>query len=301
LGVTCIYLLTGKTPKDLEYNPSTGEMIWEPLVQVSDHLSSVLRKMLEVSVRNRYKSAQEVLRGLEMEPYLDSLAKSLLVKSDGSIKEQNHQMLDSAILCNSPGNSTSTGVAQVAAAIRARRAKTSESLGLRPGVLMAKATILDSNNSNGSQNQNSKVVRKLNTQDLLTAYLKGRRDFALHNLSLLNLQGADLSETNFHSAQLRKTNLQGANLHDSDFGRASLTEANLRDANLSKAYFSNADLEGADLRGADLSHAYLSNANLRGANLCGANLTGAKITDEQLGLAKTNWMTVRPNGKRGLL
>jgi serine/threonine-protein kinase len=307
LGVTCIYLLTGKTPKDLEYNPSTGEMIWEPLVQVSDHLTSVLRKMLEVSVRNRYKSAQEVLRGLEMEPYLDSLAKSLLVKSDGSIKEPTHnQIANSAILCNPPGNSTSAGVAQVAAAIRARRAKTAESIGLhpggmRPGVLMAKPTILESNNSNGSQNQNSKIVRKLNTQDLLTAYLKGRRDFALHDLSLLNLQGADLSETNFHSAQLRKTNLQGANLHDSDFGRASLTEANLRDTNLSKAYFSNADLEGADLRGADLSHAYLSNANLRGTNLCGANLTGAKITDEQLGLAKTNWMTVRPNGKRGLL
>jgi serine/threonine protein kinase, bacterial len=34
--------------------------------------------------------------------------------------------------------------------------------------------------------------------------------------------------------------------------------------------------------------------------LCGANLTGAKITEEQLALAKTNWMTVRPSGKRGL-
>ncbi len=32
---------------------------------------------------------------------------------------------------------------------------------------------------------------------------------------------------------------------------------------------------------------------------CGANLTGAKIEDEQLALAKTNWMTIRPNGKRG--
>ncbi|MEH2453747.1 pentapeptide repeat-containing protein, partial [Nostoc sp.] len=68
-----------------------------------------------------------------------------------------------------------------------------------------------------------------------------------------------------------------------------------------KSGFNHADLEGADLRGADLSNAYLSNANLRGANLCGANLTSAKISDEQLALAKTNWMTVRPNGKRGLL
>ncbi|WP_448265336.1 protein kinase domain-containing protein [Nostoc sp. DSM 114159] len=300
LGVTCIYLLTSKTPKDLDYNPNTGEMMWEQLVQVSDHLGNVLRKMLEVSVRNRYQSAAEVLRALEIEPYLDSLAKGLLTKSDNRSKERTHNHLEnSAVLCNNPAG-TNTGVAQVAAAIRARRAKAAEAAGLHQGSGMAKSTTFSSN-SNGSQSQNSKVGRKLDTQGLLTAYLKGRRDFALHNLNLLNLQGADLSQTNFHSAQLQKTNLQGANLHNSDFGRASLTRANLKDANLSKAYFNHADLEGADLRGADLSNAYLSNANLRGANLCGANLTSAKISDEQLALAKTNWMTVRPNGKRGLL
>ncbi|WP_017651345.1 serine/threonine-protein kinase [Fortiea contorta] len=308
LGVTCIYLLTTKSPKDLDYNPTTGEMLWEELVQISDHLKGVLRKMLEVSVRNRYQSAEEVLRGLEMEPYLESLAQGLLVKSDVNFKEsaRNHRG-DSSILCNgSTSNPTSSGVAQVAAAIRARRAKAAEAAGLHTakmhaGSQIAKQTTLGSTNSNGSQGQNSQVARKFDTQGLLSAYLKGRRDFAQHNLSMLNLQGADLSETNFHSAQLRKTNLQGANLHHSDFGRASLTRANLKDANLSKAYFNNADLEGVDLRGADLSYAYFSNANLRGANLCGANLMGAKISEEQLSLAKTNWLTVRPNGKRGLL
>ncbi|MCF2151570.1 serine/threonine-protein kinase [Desmonostoc muscorum LEGE 12446] len=298
LGVTCIYLLTSKTPKDLDYNPTTGEMMWEQLVQVSDHLSNVLRKMLEVSVRNRYQSAADVLRALQIEPYLDSLAQGLLVKSpDAGVKARTHNNIeDSAVLCSNPSVAvTSAGVAQVAAAIRARRAKAGEASG------MGKSTTLVNSNGNGSQIPNSKIERKLDTQSLLTAYMKGRRDFALHNLSLLNLQGADLSGTNFHSAQLQKTNLQGANLHNSDFGRASLTRANLKDANLSKAYFNHSDLEGADLRGADLSHAYLSNANLRGANLCGANLTNAKISDEQLALAKTNWMTVRPNGKRGLL
>jgi serine/threonine-protein kinase len=303
LGVTCIYLLTSKTPKDLDYNPNTGEMIWEQLVQVSDHLSNVLRKMLDVSVRNRYQSAAEVLRALEIEPYLESLAKGLLIKSDTGSKEQTHNHLEnSAVLCNNSSVAvTSAGVAQVAAAIRARRAKAAEGAGSHHGSGMGKSTTLANSNSNGSQVQNSKVERKLDTQGLLTAYQKGRRDFALHNLSLLNLQGADLSGTNFHSTQLQKTNLQGANLHNSDFGRASLSKANLKDANLTKAYFNHADLEGADLRGADLSNAYLSNANLRGANLCGANLTSAKISDEQLALAKTNWMTIRPNGKRGLL
>ncbi|WP_392535497.1 pentapeptide repeat-containing protein [Nostoc sp. C117] len=302
LGVTCIYLLTSKTPKDLDYNPTTGEIMWEQLVQVSDHLSNVLRKMLEVSVRNRYQSATEVLRALEIEPYLESLAQSLLVKStDSGVKARGHNHTeDSAVLSSNP-SATSAGVAQVAAAIRARRAKAAEAGGLHQPSGIAKSTTLVNSNSNNSQIQNSKIERKLDTQSLLTAYMKGRRDFALHNLSLLNLQGAELSGTNFHSAQLQKTNLQGANLHNSDFGRASLNKANLKDANLTKAYFNHADLEAADLRGADLSNAYLSNANLRGANLCGANLTNAKISDEQLALAKTNWMTVRPNGKRGLL
>ncbi|BBD64813.1 pentapeptide repeat-containing serine/threonine kinase [Nostoc commune NIES-4072] len=302
LGVTCIYLLTSKTPKDLDYNPNTGEIMWEQLVQVSDHLGNVLRKMLEVSVRNRYQSATEVLRALEIEPYLESLAKGLLIKSDTGSKDRTHSHLEnSAVLCNN-SSATSTGVAQVAAAIRARRAKAAaEAGGLHQGSGMAKSTTFVNSNSNSSQVKTSKVERKLDTQGLLTAYQKGRRDFALHNLSLLNLQGADLSQTNFHSTQLQKTNLQGANLHNSDFGRASLTRANLKDANLSKAYFNHADLQGADLRGADLSNACLSNANLQGANLCGANLTNAKISDEQLALAKTNWMTIRPNGKRGLL
>ena len=302
LGVTCIYLLSGKTPKDLDYNPKTGEMMWEHLVPANNHLTTVLRKMLDVSVRNRYQSAEEVLRALDMEPYLESLAQGLLVKSDASVKEPTyHRVENSAILNNpSPAASSAGGSAQVAAAIRARRAKNAESQGMRQGSSAGKSTSLASNTSISSYRQNSQG-RKLNPQSLLTAYVKGRRDFALHNLSFLKLPGVDLSDTNFHAAQFQSTNLQGANLHNSDFGKASLTRVNLRDANVSKAYFNHANLEGADLRGADLSEAYLTNANLRGANLCGANLCGAKVSDEQLALAKTNWMTIRPNGKRGLL
>jgi hypothetical protein len=47
--------------------------------------------MLEGSVRHRYQSAEEVLRALDIEPYLDSLAKGwrlnlpLIIKSDRSI------------------------------------------------------------------------------------------------------------------------------------------------------------------------------------------------------------------------
>ncbi|MEL6458796.1 MAG: serine/threonine-protein kinase [Cyanobacteria bacterium J06621_15] len=307
LGITCIYLLTGKSPKDLEYNPATGEVMWQHLVHASDHFAQVLGKMMDVSVHNRYQSADEVLRALEMEPYLDSLASGLAAPSNhGSPRTSTGVVGGTNTTNNSSTSFSSAGVAQVAAAIRARKAKAASGTAVRTrrannSFLKSKTATSVSNSGKPSDGKSQAQQRRLNSESLLTAYLKGRRDFALHNLSLLNLQGSDLSETNFHSSKFEKTNLQNANLYNSDFGRANLSKANLRDANLSKAYFNHADLELADLRGADLSYAHLSNANLRGANLCGANLTGAKISPEQLALAKTNWMTVRPNGRRGLL
>ncbi len=306
LGITCIYLLTGKSPKDLEYNPATGEVMWQHLVHPSEHFAQVLAKMMDVSVRNRYQSADEVLSALEMEPYLDSLASGLAAPSNmGASPKTATGVVDSANTNNSSTSFSSAGVAQVAAAIRARKAKSASGTAVRTwkanNRVLTSKTAASAPDSTKSYAQKSKSQRRLNSESLLTAYLKGRRDFALHNLSLLSLPGSDLSQTNFHSSKFEKTNLQNANLSHSDFGRANLSKANLRDANLSKAYFNHADLELADLRGADLSYAHLSNANLRGANLCGANLTGARVTPEQLALAKTNWMTIRPSGRRGLL
>lgn len=69
LGVTCIYLLTGKSPKKFPYSRSTCEMVWQEHVQVSDHFAKVLNKMLEAAVRYRYQSAREVLN--EIDPEFD--------------------------------------------------------------------------------------------------------------------------------------------------------------------------------------------------------------------------------------
>lgn len=306
LGVTCIYLLTAKIPKDLEYNPTTGDMMWDHLVDISEHLTKVLKKMLEVSLRNRYQSPQEVLRALDMEPYLDSLAQGLLSKPGGSPPEPTAHQRDLGINAvhsvNSTRDQNDGGVSKMAASIRARRGKTPDGIEWKHGSIPNRETGYKSNSSDGNNinNSGSSSPRKLDSQSLLSAYEKGRRDFASHSFTRLNLTNTDLSGTNFYAAQFYKANFQGTNLHNTDFGRASLKDANLKDADLSKAYLSNADLEGADLRGANLSQAYLSQANLRGANLSGANLTGARISDEQLASAKTNWLTVRPNGKRGL-
>lgn len=307
IGVTCIYLLTGKSPKDLDYDPATGELLWQKHVHVSDHFAGVLKKMLEVSVRHRYQSANDIFRDLDLEPYLDSLAKGMVSQPNPTTRKPTLPMRtgpDSA-------GSGSSPAARAALAIRARQYRPQDSAGLNSSN-MARSRPLDTRPSGTTGGRDSagrgrsapgdkpKPPTRLDAEGLQAYYSKGKRDFALYDLSLLNLQKATLSEAVFHQANMTKINLQGATLFNADFGRANLSRANLRDANLAKAYFSNADLEGADLRGADLSYAYMVNANLRGANLCGANLTGAKLTEEQLAMARTNWMTVRPSGKRGV-
>jgi serine/threonine-protein kinase len=301
----------------MEYDPATGEILWREQVHISDHFTDVLKKMLEVSVRHRYQNATEVLRALDLEPYLDSLARSMVSQPNRSRSGLPYSgelgELSSPSSSSSPSSPPSSPSARMAAAIRARQASKSlisgplqsEATTIQPGsprrrTIVQAANSLTEINSRSSGGNPISGIPKPSADDLLAAYAKGRRDFSSHDLSLLNLAKTDLSGANFHEAKLHKINLQGANLLNSDFGRASLSQASLKNAKLARAYLSHADLAGADLRGADLSYAYLSHANLRGANLCGADLTGAKVTDEQLSTARTNWATIHPSGKRGL-
>lgn len=74
LGVTCIYLLTGKTPIELDTDTKTGELLWQPWVTVSPHFDSILTKMLKPSVAERYQTVDDVERALDLEPYYSNLA-----------------------------------------------------------------------------------------------------------------------------------------------------------------------------------------------------------------------------------
>lgn len=309
LGVTCIYMFTGKAPKDLAYDPMTGEMLWRQHVQVSEHFATVLSKMLEISVRHRYQSASEVFRALDLEPYLESLTGNITtVRNPNSPNSNSPTTLPSSVGGLSPA-------ARAAMAIQARQQQAKEGTSLQSAESARQRSMAARSISNSMRTGDSKgrgngttssgtagrtpTPARLEAADIQNYYGKGRRDFASHRLERIQLPRTDLAEANFHQSNLKQANFQGAVLTSVDFGRANLQGVNLRDASLMKVYMSNADLQDADLRGADLRGAYLLNANLRGANLGGANLTGAKVTPEQLAMAKTNWMTVKPNGKRG--
>ncbi|ACK68930.1 serine/threonine protein kinase [Gloeothece citriformis PCC 7424] len=66
LGLTAIYLLTGKTPQELETDPLTGEIIWKHYVpQLSENLTYVLDKAIKSFHKERFLTAQEMLNALE--------------------------------------------------------------------------------------------------------------------------------------------------------------------------------------------------------------------------------------------
>jgi serine/threonine protein kinase len=73
LGVTCIYLLTGKPPLDFESDIRTGRLKWEDSVQVSQSFAKVLDKMIQPALENRFKTASDVLRALGQKTSHDDL------------------------------------------------------------------------------------------------------------------------------------------------------------------------------------------------------------------------------------
>ena len=303
LGVTCMYLMSGKAPKNMDCDPLTGDIEWLKYANVSEEFGEILLTMLEVAVKNRYKTAEEALQALDLSTHIDNLAESMVggLMSSGS---------DSRMVASSSRKSAYTSGNRNSSTSRSRsggRNSSSSSSRSNSNSRTRMGNTRNSRNTSSRSNQTNSVERaneprkpvKLNGKALLSSYSGGRRDFAQKDISLQDLQDANLSGVNFHHSRMIKINLQGADLSSTDFTGCDLRQASLRNANLGRSYLSSANLEGADLRGADLSYAQFKDTKLKGANLCGANLGNSTITEEQLAQAKTNWSTVLPNGRRG--
>jgi serine/threonine protein kinase, bacterial len=292
LGVTCMYLMSGKAPKNMECDPITGDINWFKYINVSDSFAEILTKMLEVAVKSRYKTAQEVLDVLDVEQHADSLADSML--SPTSVSD--NQIVTGRASMASPRRSqvsdrSSRGVgARSATASKYSRSSTRVSQ-QRTGV--GQTTSLDPGSKAPAK------PMKISAEEIVRAYEAGRKDFGLKDLSMQDLQNTNLSESKFHESKLVRVNFQGSNLSRSNFTSCDVRQSLFRNADLTKCLFNSSNLEGTDLRGTNLSGANFKNTKLKGANLCGANLSETNLTKEQLAETKVNWMTIMPTGKRG--
>lgn len=61
LGVTCLYLLTGKAPLDFKSNPRTGELYWQDKVQLSPRFEHLLTTMLRPALGDRYQTIEDII------------------------------------------------------------------------------------------------------------------------------------------------------------------------------------------------------------------------------------------------
>jgi serine/threonine-protein kinase len=70
LGVTAIYLLTGKPPHELETDQQTGEILWHHYApQVSPNLAQVLNQAMKPHAGDRYTTASKMLHALQSANY----------------------------------------------------------------------------------------------------------------------------------------------------------------------------------------------------------------------------------------
>ncbi|MBL1210777.1 serine/threonine-protein kinase [Geminocystis sp. GBBB08] len=264
LGSTCLFLMTAKSPKDIPCNDLTGELLWEQEVKISKGFAKILRKMLEVDVRIRYKSAEEVINDLDIAPYEKELEQNMFSNTKPFISPSSES--------ENNDNTSLSATSRLAMAIRARKSRQGKTPYLSP----------------------------MTPKSILTAYASGRMDFSKQIFNQFNFAGADIPLINFRHCTLIQSNFEECNLKGANFYSANLTKAKFSKANLKKVHFFKANLEEANLEGAILEGANLEKANLEGANLCGANLTNANVQDEQLENAQTNWATIFPDGKRRL-
>ena len=65
LGMTCIFLFTGKEPIYFAVDPRTSEVRWRAGVKVSEDLADIIDKMIRISLPDRYQSAVHVLQAIE--------------------------------------------------------------------------------------------------------------------------------------------------------------------------------------------------------------------------------------------
>jgi serine/threonine-protein kinase len=91
LGLTAIFLLTGKSPQDLQSDPGTGEIIWqEYATQIDPKLVAILTQAIKFHPRDRFTTAREMLEALDSSVPWQNLTKKTLVVAPRQGSNQNN-------------------------------------------------------------------------------------------------------------------------------------------------------------------------------------------------------------------
>jgi len=90
LGVTTLYLLTGKAPLDFQ-NDRSGTLQWREKVQVSKPLGRILDKMLQPSLQERYQLVLPILKALDVDISHSNLSDCMSAQENPTTTKQSSQ------------------------------------------------------------------------------------------------------------------------------------------------------------------------------------------------------------------
>lgn len=302
LGMTAIYLLTGMSLKDIECNHQTGEIDWQKYVTVSDSFATVLRKMTELAIKYRYKSAAEVLDALNVLPYEEGMMQGMIGSPGNSSKGSGENTtfrtagtvgrssLDTSsttrIRSNFQGNDQSTGsLTAPQTSLRTRGTPSSDTTlnGSISSTSQSPKQTSTSINRGLAEGGNGGVAYNVSVQP---GHGGGRRrsptDMTVVNKPIQwttkALLGAyesgqrDFTDQSFQNLIVGKAFLPAINFYQSD-----LSYANFQNTDLTRADFGKSILGHTSFKDANLSEAYFGYANLEGADLRGATVAGANF------------------------
>ncbi len=227
LGVTCVYLLTAKSPKLFDYDSQTGRLSWEKEVLVRPSLAKILNKMLEINLSKRYRLVEEVINDLDIIPLERSLT----------------------------SHTTTTRKLQQAIAQR-KSGKKLNNIQIKWELQTFLAAYHNGKKNFSQQNLNYLKLAKFELSQFI---------FCHSQLEGIVLREANLSQANFYGANLNTAILSKANLQKTCLSTSDLQNADLRGANLTNANLINTNLHGANLCGANLKNARIESKQLNQA------------------------------------
>lgn len=102
LGMVGIQAATGLSLTQLQEDPETGELIWQPWAKVSDQLAAVLNQMVRYHFKDRYQSAVDVLKDLEASGAITSF--SVLTADEADEAAADHEPTDNHLVSETPAN-----------------------------------------------------------------------------------------------------------------------------------------------------------------------------------------------------
>ena len=315
LGATCLYLMTGQSPKRFGRDPRTGMINWHGRIQISAGLTAILDKMLQPETSLRYTAAALVINDLlrlnaqpiavatpppSVQP-ARSLATPASAPSTPISPIQTHPTSsvtppktiaspESGFTTSLPPSSedlSPPGTPARRAVSRAARADDPPKK-WKPLAQLHAEQNRDRGDSDRDSGEMSIEMPPLDQSNLAAARFHSptssprtsmAKTFGDERVTVRSLCRAySQGHRDFANCNLSGADLHGIDLSEVNFHESKLIRTNLSSTNLYKADLSQAGLSQANFRDANLTSAFLSYANLAGADLRGANLTSAHLS-----------------------